>query len=192
MEFRGGVAVDSLVARPDEVHRPAHVGAVLGNARGRQWVTREIVEGREELHRYVVRRDQVVDEEVVDVPAEVAEEGEEVAKPGEDVTEGADGALVVASEALESEVETVADPGMDAAGLIDRVRPCTPGRRGRSPRRPAPVGRRRRGALADSNLSRWRQWCGCSAGSCSLGEVCLPAHLRAARRGCGRGRGACR
>ena len=110
---------DSPVARTDEVHRPAHVGAVLGNARGRQWVTREIVERREELHRSVVLRDQVVEEEVVDVPAEVAEEVEEVAMPGEDVGQGADGAQVVASDGLEGEVETIADPGVDAAGLVD-------------------------------------------------------------------------
>ncbi len=67
----------------------------------------------------MVLRDQVVEEEVVDVPAEVAEEVEEVAMPGEDVGQGADGAQVVASDGLEGEVETIADPGVDAAGLVD-------------------------------------------------------------------------
>ena len=60
MECRGGVATDSLIARPDEVHRPAHVRAVLGNARGRQRDPCETIERREELHRCVILPDQIV------------------------------------------------------------------------------------------------------------------------------------
>jgi len=98
---------DALVSRADEVHGTPHVLAVLSNTGGGQRVTREVVEFLVEPHRGVAVLDEIVEQEVVDVSAEVPEEGEEVAVPGERLCQRARCALVVAADALKRQIEAI-------------------------------------------------------------------------------------
>ena len=111
----------SFRARMKSIDR--HMYSVLSNARCRRRVACEIIELLEEPHRRVATLDEVVQQKVVDVSAEIPEEVEEVAVRREYICRWAHRALVMAADALKGQIETIANSGMGAAALVDRPPP---------------------------------------------------------------------